>query len=161
MSLGEQVLTLIDKRIDLLNTVDLGTVIAVYDGETCVDIKLLHKVGDAETKLSRVPIAYPKLGDSEIVIMPSIGATILVAYTKYERQRQLENADPTAVNPILKHTINNAVVIGGPFKIGETVPAGLQAGEILIQHKTGSYLKFKADGSIEIKATDVNILKSS
>jgi len=161
MSFGEQVLSLIDKRMDLLNTVDIGTVIAIYPGETCVDVKLQHKFGDAETIIPRVPIAYPKFGDSEIVIMPTIGTAVLVAYTKYERQRQLDNADPVPVNPLLKHTINNAVVIGGPFRTSEPAPVGLQAGEILIRHKTGSYLKFKADGSIEIKATDVNILKSS
>ncbi|MDD1695087.1 MAG: hypothetical protein LUQ71_10225 [Methanoregula sp.] len=152
MSMGEQILSLIDKRMDLLNTVDIGTVIAVYDGETCVDVKLKHKIGDAETIIKRVPIAYPKFGDSEIVIMPVIGAVVLVAYTKYERSRQLNDDSITAVNPLLKHAIGNAIVIGSPFKNGEAAPSGLTTGEIQIQHKSGTYLKFCANGDIETNA---------
>jgi len=157
---GETITELIEARIGQINTLDLGTVIAVNSDKMLVDVKLKHSVDDTEVILREVPIMYPQLGDSAVIILPTIGAVVLVGYTRYERGRQLKQAGVVKVNPLVQRQLTHALVLGGIGLVPSTLPTPLAAaGEILIKHKSGSYIWFKDNGAIEIKSdVEVNVV---
>lgn len=157
--IGEQIVYLIDKKINALNTVDIALVTEVHADQWTVDVRLKHTIDDAEIQIKNVPILHTRFGESMIVMLPLKGSVVLLAYTKYESARQLENDEVRTVNPLSKHQFSNAIVIGGLFTAAETIPHVVAEGEVLIHHKSGSYIWFKDSGAIEINSpVEVNVV---
>lgn len=146
----EQIKKLIDIKLDNINTVALGIITQVDLQRLRCNIKLKHKIQGQEIELFDVPIAFPKFNDCVIAIAPKEGDTVLVIFSKYELEEQLKNRDPVDINELLRFNINNAIVIAGIYTLVDSIPP-INQDEILIQHKSGNYIKFKQDGKIIIK----------
>ena len=154
----EQIRKLIDIKLDHLNTVTLGIITQVDLQNMRCNVKLKHKIQGNEIELFNVPIAFQKFDDSAIIMAPREGDIVLVLFSKYELEEQLKDRNIVDVNEFHLFDINNAIVIGGLYTAVDQVPS-INQDEILIQHKTGAYIKFKQDGSLEIKASRVDFYK--
>jgi hypothetical protein len=155
VSVRDQVVGLIEDRIQKVNTLAMAVITKVDLARWQADIRLKHKIQDVTLDLTAVPIALQSYGTGAIHIAPAIGDVVLVGFSKHEIRKQLRNRDVVAVNELVLHNLNHAVIISGIHAESDTVPA-VAAGEILISHKTGAYLKFKNDGSMEFKIKEVN-----
>jgi hypothetical protein len=147
-SIAEKVALLVDQRLGRINTILIGSVTKVTS-PFLVDVKLSHQVGTASPQLLNVPVLHPKFGGSSIVICPAVGDMVLVGITKHDRDPLLTGKTNVPVNQYTSFSINNAVVLSGTFTSSSTPPS-MVAGEILLQHATGSFIRFHSDGSIEI-----------
>jgi hypothetical protein len=150
-NIAEKVSLLVDERIQRINTILVGSITKVTS-PMLVDVKLSHQVGTASPQLLNVPVLHPKFGESSIVICPQVGDMVIVGVTKYERDPLLSGRTNLKVNQYRNFSINNAVVLSGTFTSSGTPPA-LAAGEMVMQHTSGSFIRFHADGSIEIHST--------
>jgi hypothetical protein len=156
--IGEKIIRLIDSKLDEINTLALGKITQIDLSKLRCNVKLKHRIQGQEIELFDLPIAVPKFADSSITIAPAEGDICLVVFSKYELEEQLKNKDIVAVNEILQFNTNHAVVLTGIFTLVDQIPQ-INKDEILIWHKTGAYLKFKEDGSLEIKAKRVDFLQ--
>lgn len=152
----EQIRKLIDIKLDNLNTVALGIVTHVDLKKLRCNVKLKHKIQGNEIELFDVPIAFPKFRGCLIAPAPHEGDPVLLVFSKYELEEQLKNRKTVEVNELLKFNINNAIVIGGIYTMSDSIPT-ISEDEIIIWHRTGAYIKFKEDGSIEIRGKSVTI----
>jgi len=157
---AELVRSLIEPHIEKLNTLAIGKITSVDLATWRANVVLKSRIDGVLVELQNVPIAVQSFTAGSLHIAPAVGDIVLVGFSKYEVQSLLGDKEIQDVNQRILHNLNHAIIISGIHTMVDTIPA-ISANEILIQHKTGSYLKFKSDGSIEIKATDVNILKSS
>ncbi|PKG31337.1 hypothetical protein [Methanoregula sp.] len=158
MTIAEQIVSLINQKLAGINTVDIGTVTKVYDNYMRVDVRLKCSVNGTETLLQNVPFMSLRFGDSEIIVLPDVGQPVLVAYTKFERSKQLEGDGVAPVNPRSRFQLSNAVVLGSIHLRSDGIPEDLSApGDIGIFHKSGSCILFKSDGKIEIRTTQLDI----
>ena len=146
----EQIRKLIDIKLDNLNTVALGIVTQVDLSKLRCNVKLKHKVQGNEIELFDVPISCLKSSAGTILVSPTEGDVVLVLFSKYELEEQLKNKDVVDVNELLKFNLNNAIVVAGVYTGVDTIPA-IGKDEILIEHKSGNYIKFTQDGRIIIK----------
>lgn len=157
-SVGDIINGLIESQINAINTLDIGTITKIYDGKGKVDVELKIKVGSQNVVLQECPLAFQKFGSGTIWIAPKLGQTVLVAFTKTERDRQLK-AGTQRMDEVATFTLSNAIVIGGLFLITDILPDDFDPDEICIRHQTGSYIKFKENGAIEIKSPlEVNVI---
>lgn len=152
----EQIKKLVDIKLDNINTVALGVVTRVDLSKMRCNVKLKHKIQDNEIELFDVPIALNRFYGSAIIITPKEGDIVLVLFNKYELDEQLKNRDVVNVNELLKFNLNYAIVIAGVYTSIDAIPH-VSNEEILIWHRSGAYIKFFSDGSIEIRAKSVNI----
>lgn len=151
-------LKLVDSKLDELNTVALGIITQVDLQKLRCNVKLKHKIQGNEIELFDVPVAVPKFHDSSLIFAPKEGDIVLVIFSKYEIQEQLDSHAVVDVNELLKFNLNNAIVIAGIYTAVDEVPT-IDQEEILLWHKTGAYIKFRQDGSLEIKASRVDFYK--
>ncbi|ADB58529.1 hypothetical protein [Archaeoglobus profundus] len=146
----EQIKKLIDVKLDNINTVALGIITQVDLKKLRCNVKLKHKIQGNEIELFDVPIACLKSSAGTIVISPAEGDIVLVLFSKYELVEQLKNKEAVDVNELLKFNLNNAIVFGGLFTLVDSIPT-IGKDELLIEHKSGNYIKFQQDGKITIK----------
>jgi phage baseplate assembly protein gpV len=151
MSVASKITGLIESRIEKVNTFALGKITKVDLATWCVSIRLKNKIQDNEIELVNVPIALQAFGAGALHIAPAVGDIVLVGFSKYELQKQLRNRDIVAVNELVQHNLNHAIVLSGVHTESDTVPA-VAANEIVITHKSGTYLKFCANGDLETNA---------
>jgi hypothetical protein len=147
-SIAEKVSLLVDQRILRINTILIGSITAVTN-PFLVDVRLSHQVGTSSPQLLNVPVLHPQFGGSSVVICPQVGDMVVVGITKHERDPLLSGKTNVQVNPYRNFSINNAVVLSGTFTSSATAPS-LVAGEMLLQHTSGSFIRFHNDGTIEI-----------
>jgi|Deesub1362B_J571_1020462.scaffolds.fasta_scaffold00598_17 hypothetical protein len=150
----DELLKILDERIDRklarMNTVALGIITQVDLQKFRCNVKLKNKVHGKEVELFDVPIAIQKFSSGSVIITPSEGDVVVIIFSKHELEEQLKNKQVVQVNEILRFSINNAIVIAGIHTLVEPIP-GIAQDEILIQHKSGNYIKFQQDGRIMIK----------
>jgi hypothetical protein len=157
---AELVNGLIEQRVKKINTLALGKLTSVDLATWKADVLLKSKIQGEVIELQAVPIAVQNFAAGSIHIAPAVGDVVIVGYAKHEVQALLGDKEVQDVNERILHNLNHALIIGGIHTAVDIIPE-ISSNEILIRHKSGSYLKFKADGSIEIKATDINLLKLS
>lgn len=153
--IGEKIIRLIEDRLGDINTVALGIITHVNLTEMRCNVKLKHKIQGQEIELFDVPVAPQSFAGSSIIIAPAEGDVVLIIFSKYELEEQLKNRDVVAVNELLRFNINNAIIVAGLYTSVDSIPQ-IGKDEIIIQHKSGAYIKFYQDGSLEIKAKRVD-----
>ena len=158
MSISEKITGLIASRIEKVNTLALGRITKVNLATWRVSVRLKHKIQDNEIELVNVPIALQAFGTGALHIAPTVGDIVTVGFSKYEIQKQLRNRDIITVNELVQHNLNHAVILSGIHTESDTVPA-VVAGEILISHKSGSSIRFKENGDVEITASNIKLVK--
>lgn len=163
MTIAEQVGNLIDKRIRRINTLDFALVVATHPEALRVDVVLKHKTSEqVDVVLKNVPVMASWFGQSGLFIAPDVGDTVLVGYSKYERERQVTGTNQVQVDPLTLHNLNNAVVLAGaPIPGVGLLPTDLAPGEIALLHRSGSYLKFEENGDLEIKASHIKMVQKT
>ena len=154
----EKLKRLVESEVEGVNTVALGIITQVDLQKMRCNVKLKHKIQGNEIELFDVPIAFQKFDESAIIVAPKEGDNVLVVFSKYELEEQLKDESVVDVNELYLYDINNAIVIGGLYTAVDQIPA-INEDEILIWHKSGAYIKFKQDGSLEIKASRIDFLK--
>jgi hypothetical protein len=154
----EKLIRLIDSKLEEINTVSFGIVTQVDLSKMRCNVKLKHRIHGNEIELFDVPLAVQKFSDSALIIAPKEGDIVLVLFSKYELEEQIKNREIVDVNELLKFNLNHACVIAGIFTAVDSLPS-MNEDEILIWHKSGAYIKFKQDGSLEIKAKRVDFNK--
>jgi len=157
---AELIKTLIDSRIEKVNTLAVGKITSIDLNTWRANVLLKSKIQDSTIELQNVPIAVQGFGAGSIHIAPAVNDVVIVGFSKYELQVQLGDNDPCVVNERILHNLNHAIILSGVHTEVDSIPV-VAADEILIEHKSGSYLKFKSDGSIEIKTTGINILEKT
>jgi len=151
MSVASKITDLIESRIEKVNTLALGKITKVDLATWRVSVRLKNKIQDNELELVNVPIALQAFGAGALHIAPAVGDIVLVGFSKYELQKQLRNRDIVAVNELVQHNLNHAIVLSGVHTESDTVPA-VATNEIVITHKSGTYFKFCANGDLETNA---------
>jgi len=151
MNYSQSIVELINRRIEKVNTLALGRITKVDLATWRVSVRLKHKIQDNELELVNVPIAVQAFGAGALHIAPAVGDIVVVGFSKYELQKQLRNRDIVAVNELVQHNLNHAVILSGIHTESDTVPA-VAVDEIVISHKSGTYLKFCANGDLETNA---------
>ncbi|WP_290597031.1 MULTISPECIES: hypothetical protein [unclassified Archaeoglobus] len=150
----DELLKILDERIERklarMNTAALGVVTQVDLQKFRCNVKLKNKVHGKEVELFEVPIAVQKFGSGSVIVAPSEGDVVVIIFSKHELEEQLKNNEIVQVNEILRFGINNAIVIAGIHTLVDPIPQ-INQDEILIQHKSGNYIKFQQDGRVVIK----------
>ena len=160
MNFAEPVRKLIDERLASVNSVAVGVITKVNLVAWRADVRLKSKIQDCEIELANVPIGLQSFAAGAVHIAPAVGDVVIVGFSKHELQKQLRNRDVVAVNELVLHNINHAIILTGVYVETDAIPA-VAAGEILIRHKSGSSIKFSANGEIEIYATKIRMRKRS
>lgn len=149
MNYADPIKKLIEQRIEKVNTISPGVIRKVDLARWRANVQLKYTIQGVTLNLTDVPIALQNWKTGALHIAPTVGDVVLVGFSKYEIQKQLRNRDIVPVNELVLHNLAHAVILGGIHVESDTVP-DLQAGEILISHKSGSYIKFTEDGYIDI-----------
>jgi hypothetical protein len=157
---AELIKTLIDSRIEKVNTLAIGKITSIDLNTWRANVLLKSKIQDATIELRNVPIAVQGFGAGSIHIAPAVNDVVVVGFSKYEMQTQLGDKDLCDVNERILHNLNHAIILSGVHTEVDSIPE-VAADEILIKHKSGSYLKFLADGSIELKTAKFRVKKLS
>lgn len=157
MNYAEPIKTLIEQRIQKVNTLSVGVLKKVDLARWRADVQLKYTIQGVPLNLTDVPIALQSFKTGALHIAPTAGDVVLVGFSKYEIQKQLRNRDIVPVNELVLHNLAHAVILGGIHTESDTVPT-LQAGEILISHKSGTYLKFCENGDLETNAPHLNFV---
>jgi len=160
VSIAEKISDLIDRRIARVNTLSIAVVTKVDLGTWRVSVRLKHKIQDNEIELQNVPLALPAYGAGAVLIAPAVGDIVVVGFSKHELQKQLRNRDIVTANELVLHNANHAIVLAGAYAESDTVPT-VAEGEMLLQHKSGSSIMFRANGDIEITASHIKWIKKT
>lgn len=155
MRAGEGVISLIEQRLASMNTLALATVVRTRD-RLRADIVLKGMTGGERVEIRNVPTAWPRLGGSTLFIAPGPGDVVLVGFTKHDRDLQLRDAEPAEINPLVRFSISNAVILGGPITEEDDCP-DLAPGEILLQHRSGASIRITDEGDIVLTARDIHL----
>lgn len=146
------VVNMVDRKLAGINTVDVA-ILTEFDPATYrANVQLKRKVNGTTVEIFNVPVMFPYYNGCAFVIHPAPGDVVLVVYSKFEVEEQLINRDVVEVNGVLRFDLNNAVVIGG-LVTTQDLPVAIGVDEAGMFHKSGSYLKFKANGDIEAGVT--------
>ena len=144
---------LIDQSTNRIRTIDIGIIMAVasYDRVT---VRIKHLISGRVVEYTDVPVLPHGIGSARIYAMPRVGDTVIVAYLQYDAGPQLENKGAiTAINEQTKYT--HPIVLTAIDTLDESPGILPAAGETLIVHSTGSYIKFSANGNIAIVAPQI------
>ena len=155
----------IENRLDSLWTAIPAIVISVdYSSLTCSvqpKVKLQNPTSEELEDLpiiQDVPIACQKSGDSVLLMLPEVGDTILIMFTKYALDNLLKDSQTADPNNVRRFSINDCIVVGGLHTSIDTVPT-IASGEAMFYHSSGGFLKFDIDGNLEIKAKTIDFTK--
>lgn len=153
---ADQIARLINSRVARIRTIDIGTISSVtaYDH---VNVKIKHLVAGQVIEHLDVPVIPHGGACGRIYTHPAVGDTVLIGYLQHEPGPQLEQRSTiTEINEQAQY-LRPAILATIPTADDppQQTPA---AGETLITHASGSYIRFRADGTITICGTAVNII---
>ncbi len=158
-SIAAALKTILDKKTRQIETTLVGIVLGVDKDLWLIDVQLKHKIMGKTVVLKQVPIGFPSFNGCRIVTTPKIGDVVLLTCTKYDLMSQIRDENPIDeyldIGPVF--SAGNAIAITALVTdVEERIQ--LNDNEMTILHNTGSYIKFKANGNIEIKAPRVDIV---
>jgi hypothetical protein len=107
-------------------------------------------------QILNVPISFQKSGDSVLLIPPKVNDIGVAIFSKHALDNLLIEKTTTTITIPRNFDINDAIYISGLYTGVETVPS-VAEGEMLLHHESGSFIKFFANGNIEIKGNRVDI----
>jgi len=163
------IISLIKKYVNLrFNTLETSEVVIVesvdYTTWTCsvrpkAKMNMYGNTVDAPI-IMNVPIAVQKTGDSVILMPVKVGDVCLCVFSKYALDNILIDKSTNRVKIPRTFDVNDCILIGGLYTEIDTVPT-ISEGEMLIHHKSGSYIKFDLDGKLYIHAKKIYMTESS
>lgn len=155
--LVDNIRRLIEKYLQRMNTVSLGIVTSVHLDRQTVDLRLKYSVAGQEIPLFEVPYLYPSYRGSTIAIAPGEGDVVVVIFTKRDLEALLRDRSIVSVSEESLFDLNNAIVLCGVLTKDDP-PPDVKDGEILISHKSGSYIRFKDNGDIDVKTDKFEVI---
>lgn len=160
MNYTQGISELIDRKIANINAVVVGVITKIDLSKWRADVRLKAEIQGQKVEIANVPIALQMFAAGSLQIAPAAGDVVIVGISKHEIQKQLRNREIVQVNEQVLHNINHAVILSGVFVESDAVPA-VAANEILIQHRSGSSIRFKANGDLDITASHINWIKKT
>lgn len=103
-----------------------------------------------------VPVAFQKTAGSVLIMPPEVGDVVLVLFSKYALDNLLKDVQTADHDDVRRFDIGDALIIAGLHISTDTIPA-MGTGDILLQHKSGAYLKFDSAGNLTIYAKTINL----
>lgn len=167
-TLANVIANFIDKKVNDINTLDVAIVDSINDENNTLNISLLRvydtfNIGNFDQssavpviKLLDVPVMRPMCKNFSIEPDYTVGDRVLVAYTKKDIYSQLTTDSAMDMNCSPNFSVRNAVVIGTIAKWGNSLPTAESGNDVLIQHSSGSSIKFGADGSVTITGSRIS-----
>ena len=160
MNFAEPVLKLVEERLSKINTLAIGTLTKVDLSKWRADVRLKTKIQGQNIEIANVPIALQMFTAGSLQIAPAVGDVVIIGVSKHEIQKQLRNRDVVEANEQVLYNINHAVILSGGYVESDAVPS-VAANEILIQHSSGTSIRFKANGDLDITASHINWIKKT
>lgn len=155
MNFADPVKSIIEQRVAKVNTIAIGKITKVNLAAWRADVRLKSKIQDCEIEIANVPIGLQTFAAGAVHIAPAVDDVVIVGFSKHELQKQLKNRDVVTVNELVLHNVNHAIILTGVHVETDAIPA-VAAGEILIGHRSGSFIKFHNDGRIELHTPGAN-----
>ena len=155
MNFAEPVSNLIEDRLEKINTLAVGVITKIDLSKWRADVRLKSMIDGQAVELANIPIALQMFAAGSLTIAPAVNDVVIVGFSKHEVQKQLKNREVVEVNERVLHNLNHAIIMSGVYVESDAVPT-VAANEILIRHKTGSFIRFYASGKIEIHS-DVEV----
>lgn len=155
MNYTQNIAELIDRRVAKINALAVGVISKVHLSKWQADVRLKSKIDGQAVELANIPIALQMFAAGSLQIAPAVDDVVIVGFSKHEVQKQLKNREVVEVNERVLHNLNHAIIMSGVYVESDAVPT-VAANEILLQHKTGSFIRFYASGKIEIHS-DVEV----
>lgn len=156
MDAAEVIAQYVRDQVAGIRTLDIGTVSSVSG--SLVSVKVKHMVSGRVMEYVEVPVLPYGTGAGRLSVAPLVGDTVLIAFLMHELPPMLETAGHIPeINERIRYT-NPVVltVLDTHDDIPDLQPA---PGEMLLQHRSGSYIRFGTDGSLEIGATAVDFVR--
>ena len=150
---------IIGDQTDSLWTATIGVVTKA--GTRTVDVQVKNKIivdGSEEDFpiITGVPVLFPHTSNLSIVSPLAVDDVVLLIFTKYNSQGLLDSSSTLLSKDTRQFSLNDVVAIPGFFLSSDVLPV-VSAGEGIVYHKSGSYIKFKEDGGIEIKTSKFDV----
>lgn len=140
-------------EIVVVEAVDLTTMRCSVRPKARINIR--GNAQEMPTILS-VPISFQKSGDSVLLIPPKVNDVGTVVFSKHALDTLLINRDTVEITIPRTFDINDCIYISGNYTEVEDIPS-IAEGEMILQHESGSFIKFFANGNIEIKANRIDM----
>ena len=160
--LKKKIQEIIDVQTNSLWTAAIGVVTKV--GTRTVDVQVKNKIlvnGNEEPFpiIKEVPVLFPHTSNLSVVSPLAVNDAVLLIFMKYNSQGLLDSNNTLLARDSRQFSLNDVVAVPGFFLSSDVLPEASE-GEGIVKHKSGSYIKFKEDGSIEIltKRLDVKEL---
>ncbi len=158
MNYSQGMVELIERRLSKINTLAIGTLTKVDLSKWRADVRLKTMIQGQRVEIANVPIALQMFAAGSLQIAPAAGDVVIIGTSKHEVQKQLRNREIIEANEQVLYNINHAVILSGVYVESDAVPT-VAANEILLSHKSGSFIKFHSSGKIEIhsESSDVEV----
>lgn len=155
MSLKDTIKRLIGRETERMWTCALGKILKVNSPLTC-NVEVMIRSKAEPIILKEVPIAANRFGDSITITKPAQDDIVMVVFTKYNFNTTYTQEEKTSIDARKFH-ISNAFIISGLYTLPneDSDIENLNPGEILMKHKSGSYLKFDKDGNLYLHANKI------
>ena len=140
-------------EVVIVDAVDLTTMKCSVRPKAKIDVR--GSLQDFPTILN-VPISFQKSGDSVLLIPPKVNDIGTVIFSKHALDTLLINRDTVEITIPRTFDINDCIYISGNYTEVEDIPS-IAEGEMILHHESGSFIKFFANGNIEIKGNRVDI----
>ncbi len=156
MDAAEMIAQYVRGQVAGVRTLDVGTVTAVAGDQ--VSVKVKHMVSERVMEYVEVPVLPYGTGAGRLCGAPMVGDTVLIAFLMHELPPMLEvKGHIPEINERIRYT---SPVVLTVLDTGDALPAlRPEPGELLLQHRSGSYIRFGVDGSLEIGATAVDFVR--
>ena len=157
--LKRKIQEIFEKQTNGLWTATIGVVTKA--GTRVVDVQVKNKImvdgsEEAFPVIKDVPVLFPHTGNLSVVSPLVIDDVVLLIFTKYNLQGLLDSSSTLLSRDSRQFSLNDVVAIPGFFLSSDTLPV-VSEDEGIVKHKSGSYIKFKSDGGIEIKTSKFEV----
>ena len=160
--LKRKIQEIVEAQTNSLWTAAIGVVTKA--GTRVVDVQIKNKIvvdgsEEAFPIIRDVPVLFPHTSNLSVVSPLVVNDTVLVVFTKYNSKGLLDSSNTLLSRDSRQFSLNDAVAIPGFFLSVDMLPeVGVGEGEGIVYHKSGCFVKFEADGKINIKSSvEVNI----
>ena len=148
-----------EKQTDGLWTATIGVVTKA--GTRVVDVQVKNKIMVDESEeafpvIRDVPVLFPHTSNLSVVSPLAINDIVLLVFTKYNSQGLLDSSSTILSRDTRQFSLNDVVAIPGFFLSTDELPE-VSEDEGIVKHKSGSYIKFKSDGGIEILTKKLDV----
>ena len=157
--LKRKIQKIIEAQNNSLWTAAIGVVTKA--GTRVVDVQIKNKImvdgsEEAFPIIRNVPVLFPHTSNLSIVSPLVVNDMVLLVFTKYNSQGLLDSSNTILSRDSRQFSLNDVVAIPGFFLSSDVLPE-VSEGEGIVKHKSGSFIKFEADGSIVILTKKLDV----